>query len=99
MRRRQLVSWLMALAIAGVALRSGADMSDLLVLAPALLAWTLLCNGRFPGEQRLLARRSGAAGARVRASATAWAVTVNRAVASMLDRAPRSLRGPPAACT
>src|SRR4051794_41371923 len=97
MRPRRLVSLLAMLVVASLALRGGVDLGDILGVAPVLLAWALLCCGRFPGEQRLVARLHRPAGRRRRAPARGWSTVVDRVIATLLQHAPRCVRGPPAA--
>jgi hypothetical protein len=62
---------------------------------PALLIAGLLLSGRYVGEERILARRAAAAPL-PRPERRTWVRTRERALASLLDRSPRLLRGPPA---
>jgi len=63
---------------------------------PALLVAGLLASGRFIGEERILARRRAAPAVRLRPLRESWARLPEQALASLLARSPRLLRGPPA---
>ncbi len=63
---------------------------------PALLVAGLLTSGRFIGEERILARRATTPPAPRRAAPQTWARLPERCLASLLERSPRLLRGPPA---
>ena len=67
----------------------------LLYGGPALLIAGLLLSGRYVGEDRILARRA-AAPPLPRPQRRAWPRLRERALASLLERSPRLLRGPPA---
>ena len=90
----------MLLAAASVLLAGvmGVTGSFELVLygGPALFITGLLLSGRFIGEERILARRAVPAPARPRAARQSWALLRERPLASLLERSPRLLRGPPA---
>ncbi len=101
MRRPRLVVVLFAhtaLAVTLAAWLSGAP-DVLLTATPFLLVFGLPLFGRFVGEERILAfhrarrepRRRGAAPNRPRGR--------ELALTSLLERTPRSLRGPPAPAT
>jgi hypothetical protein len=62
---------------------------------PFLLVLGLLLSGRFIGEEAILARASAAA-PRLRPARRRWPAARERALASLLERSPRLLRGPPA---
>jgi hypothetical protein len=62
---------------------------------PFLIVAALLLTGRFVGEQRILAARLARL-APLRAARTRWSSRHAAALVSLLERAPRSLRGPPA---
>jgi hypothetical protein len=62
---------------------------------PFLLVIGMLLSGRFIGEQAILARRAGAA-SRPRPQRRRWTPDRARPLTSLLERSPRSLRGPPA---
>jgi hypothetical protein len=61
---------------------------------PLLVVASLLLTGRYVGEDRILAARATAP--RVRAPKVRWSRRHAAAVVSLLERAPRTLRGPPA---
>ena len=62
---------------------------------PFLLVLGLLLSGRFIGEDAILARRAPKPVARLRPARRRWAAERERALASLLERSPRLLRGPP----
>src|SRR4051812_39502384 len=62
---------------------------------PFLLLVGLLLSGRFLGEDAILARR--ACPPRPRPAPRHWTPVVEHALASLLERSTRQLRGPPAA--
>jgi hypothetical protein len=67
----------------------------LLYGGPVLFLTGLLLSGRFIGEERILARRAIPA-PRLRAVRRIWPRLRERPLASLLERSPRLLRGPPA---
>lgn len=83
------------LALAALALLA-ADPQVLLVLAPALLVVALPLSGTFLGEDLIVARRTPRPVA-CRPARGRWAITRRLAPASLLERSPRTLRGPPVA--
>jgi hypothetical protein len=91
---------LLLLAVAALLLAAvmGVTGSFELVLygGPALFITGLLLSGRFIGEERILARRAVPAPPRLRAARQTWARLRERQLASLLERSPRLLRGPPA---
>ncbi len=93
--RRALI--LLAAAAVLLAALMGATGSVDLVLygGPALLIAGALLSGRYVGEERILARRL-ATPPRLRAARQSWARLPERALASLLERSPSLLRGPPA---
>ena len=83
-----------ALALAAVQGLTG--MQELVFYAgPFLLVLGLLLSGRFIGEHAILARRSAAPPRRP--AARRWTPVLEHALASLLERSTRQLRGPPAA--
>ena len=89
----------MLLAAAAVLLAALMDVTGAFELVlyggPLLVITGLLLSGRFIGEERILARRY-VAPARLRAARQTWARLRERPLASVLERSPRLLRGPPA---
>jgi len=89
----------MVLAAAAVLLAAvmGATGSFELLLygGPLLFITGLLLSGRFIGEERILARRAAPA-PRPRAARASWSWLRELPCASLLERSPRLLRGPPA---
>ena len=83
-----------ALALSAVQGLTG--MQDLVFYAgPFLLLLGLLLSGRFIGEHAILARRPSSP--RPRPAARHWTPVLEHALASLLERSTRQLRGPPAA--
>ena len=68
----------------------------LLYGGPLLFITGLLLSGRFIGEERILARRAAPPAPRLRAARQTWAWLRELPFASLLERSPRLLRGPPA---
>jgi hypothetical protein len=62
---------------------------------PFLLLIGLLLSGRFIGEAAILARRPSPP--RLRPAHRRWSTVLEHALASLLERSTRQLRGPPAA--
>ena len=62
---------------------------------PLLIVATLLLTGRFVGEEVILAVHRALA-RRVRAAKVIWSRRHSTALVSLLERTPRSPRGPPA---
>jgi hypothetical protein len=85
-------------AAAAVAVLQGlTGLTDLtLYAAPLLLIVTLLLGGRFVGEDRILARWGVARPRRRVRVQRRWSHARDRALASLLDCAACTLRGPPA---
>jgi hypothetical protein len=90
---------LLVLAAAAVLLAAAMGVtgaSELLLYGgPLLFISGLLLSGRFVGEERILARRAVPA-PRPRAARQSWTRLRERPLASLLERSPRLLRGPPA---
>jgi hypothetical protein len=87
-----------AAALAGsVGMLEGATGLIHLVLdaAPFLLVAGVLLAGRFPGEERIIARRAAPV-ARLRPERRSRLARRERALTSVVARGPRQLRGPPA---
>jgi xanthosine utilization system XapX-like protein len=63
--------------------------------APILIIAVLLLTGRYVGEEVILAVHRALA-KRVRAAKVIWARRHSTALVSLLERTPRSPRGPPA---
>ena len=92
-RRTLLLLAAAAVCLAGVQAATGEEL--VFYAGPLLLIAGLLLSGRFIGERRILALRTAPAPARARARQR-WSHTRDRALASLLERSPRLLRGPPA---
>jgi hypothetical protein len=64
--------------------------------APLLIVASLLLTGRYVGEERILSARRARVAPRARALRARWSRRNATALVSLLERAPRSPRGPPA---
>jgi hypothetical protein len=82
-----------------VAIDAAGALNGLLYAAPLLLIGGLLVCQRFLGEERIIARHRTAPRVRLRPAKRRWAHQAERALSCALERAPWSLRGPPAAVT
>jgi hypothetical protein len=87
-----------ALAVVGTILQAVTGNPDLVLhLTPLFLLGGLVLAGRFVGEDRIVARhRAAITPARVRRPRVRWRSCAERSLASLLERSPRLLRGPPA---
>jgi hypothetical protein len=86
-----------ALAATVAALQGSTGLVHLaLDAAPFLLVACVLLSGRFPGEERIIARRLAPPAARLRPERRSWPARRELALASVAQRGPRQLRGPPA---
>ena len=63
---------------------------------PLLVVASLLLTGRYVGEERSSSPLHRALAPRVRAAKVIWSRRHSAALVSLLERAPRSPRGPPA---
>jgi hypothetical protein len=94
---RILVVLFALVAAVDVAAGGAGALSLLLYAAPLLALAALLASGRFIGEERIIARRRARGVPKLRlALRVGWAGRPARPLTSLLERAPRSLRGPPA---
>lgn len=89
MRRLVLLAAILLLALAV----GGAELA--LTIAPLVLVAAFPLAGRFPGEALIVARR--AVRLRLRPVKVRWSRVRARALTSLLERSPRSERGPPVA--
>jgi hypothetical protein len=97
-RQRRFHACMAAVAVAaGVAQVLLGSGEIALTFAPLLLIAGLLISGRYLGEERILARRARPVALPRRRVAARWRPSVERPLASLLARSPRSERGPPAA--
>jgi hypothetical protein len=96
--QRRFLMVMTMLAIAGAVLQAvTGDPALVLHLTPLFLVGGLVLAGRFVGEERIVALRRGAlAVGRARRVRARWRPRAERALASLLERSPRLLRGPPA---
>jgi hypothetical protein len=85
---------LAALLLLALAAAGHAELA--LTFSPWLLIAAAPLLGRFPGETLIVARRAVAA-ARRRPVHRTWPADRAAALTSLLERSPRTLRGPPAA--
>jgi hypothetical protein len=93
---RSLLIGLGCAALALAAVQGLTGMQELVFYAgPFLLLLGLLLSGRFIGEEAILARRPSPV--RPRSAARHWTPVLEHALASLLERSTRQLRGPPAA--
>ena len=82
-------------ALVLMAVQGLTGMQELVFYAgPFLLLLGLLLSGRFIGESAILARRVAP---RLRPLTRRWMPVLEHALASLLERSTRQLRGPPAA--
>jgi hypothetical protein len=96
--QRALLLLLGCAALALTAVQSLTGMHDLVFYAgPFLLLVGLLLSGRFIGEDAILARRRSAPEQVLRLAARRWSPVREHALASLLERSTRQLRGPPRA--
>ena len=88
---------LLAAAAVVLAAAMGVTGATELVLygGPLVFIAGMLLSGRFIGEERILARRAAPV-SRLRAQRQTWARLRERPLASLLDRSPHLMRGPPA---
>jgi hypothetical protein len=84
---------LLAFAAVAAWVLGGSDV--VLYLGPFLLVAGLLLSGRYVGEERILAFRR-ARGRLPKLRVTGWPALPERPLASLIERTPRTLRGPPA---
>jgi hypothetical protein len=89
---------LILLAVVGVAVLMAVldGMRGVADVAPFLLVVALLVSGRFIGEERILARRFAVDPPPAPRVRRRWTHRHERPLASLLQRTPRRLRGPPA---
>lgn len=94
----RLLLFLAALSVAVAVLQHVAGGLDLvLAVSPALLIFGILVSGWLPGEKWMVACQRAARPRRRRAPRRHWARSRERALASLIERIPRQLRGPPSA--
>ena len=98
-RQRRFLTAMAVLALACAVLQAvTGDAQLVLHLTPLFLIGGLLLAGRYVGEDRIVARwRAALAVARRRPARARWRPRAERALASLLERTPSLLRGPPAA--
>jgi hypothetical protein len=82
------------LALATIVAWAVAGSEAVLYLAPFLLVAGLLLSGRYLGEERILARQLARSVPKLRVGG--WSALREQPLTSLLERTPRSLRGPPA---
>src|SRR5438270_11232734 len=86
---------LAALLVAAVQALTGDPL--VLYAAPFLLLVGMLLSGRFIGEEAILARRAAQEAPAPRPLKRRWSPVHEHALASLLERSTRQLRGPPVA--
>ena len=98
-RQRRFLTAMALLALACAVLQAvSGDAQLVLHLTPLFLIGGLLLAGRYVGEERIVARwRAAVARERRRPVRARWRPCAERALASLLERTPSLLRGPPAA--
>jgi hypothetical protein len=84
----------LALVVGAAAAGASGALDVVLYTAPFLVIAALLLSGRFIGEERILAAYRTLP--RARRAVASWPRLPSRPLSSALERAPRSLRGPPA---
>jgi hypothetical protein len=84
----------LALVVGAAAAGVSGALDVALYAAPFLVIAALLLSGRFIGEERILAAYRSLP--RARRAASSWPRLPARPLSSALERAPWSLRGPPA---
>jgi hypothetical protein len=82
------------LALATIVAWTVASSEAVLYLAPFLLVAGLLLSGRYVGEERILARRRAPSVPKLQVGG--WSSLREQPLASLVERTPRTLRGPPA---
>jgi hypothetical protein len=82
------------LALATIVAWTVASSEAVLYLAPFLLVAGLLLSGRYVGEERILARRRAPSVPKLQMGG--WSSLREQPLASLVERTPRTLRGPPA---
>ena len=101
-RRRVLIglgaTFVLALAILNVATGKASAVDMALYAAPFMAVVALLLSGRYVGEERILAVYRSLHQPRRLKAARRWPSIAERPFSAGLERAPWSLRGPPAAC-
>lgn len=90
-----LLSFTVLVVLAATVAGSTVALELALFAGPFLLVAGLLVSGRYVGAERILARRAVRA-PRPRPAPIRWSRGPERTLASLLERAPQSLRGPPA---
>jgi hypothetical protein len=84
------------LALAALAAWAVAGSDVVLYLAPFLLVAGLLLSGRYVGEEKILAFRRARSVPKLRvALSRGWSSLREQPLASLFERTPRTLRGPP----
>jgi hypothetical protein len=98
-RQRRFLAVMTVLALAAAALQAATGDAQLVLhFTPLFLLGGLLLAGRYVGEDRIVARwRAAVARPRVRQAPVRWQKHAEQALGSVFERAPRALRGPPAA--
>ncbi|RKQ86738.1 hypothetical protein C8N24_4753 [Solirubrobacter pauli] len=100
--RRVLISagaaFMAALSVANVVAGNASAMEMALYAAPFLAIVGLLASGRYVAEDRILAIYRSRPRPRRRSASRRWPSIAELPFSAGVERAPWSLRGPPAAC-
>src|SRR5690349_5882160 len=100
--RRVLISagaaFMAALSVANVVAGNASAMEMALYAAPFLAIVGLLASGRYVAEDRILAIYRARSRPRRRNASRRWPSIAELPFSAGVERAPWSLRGPPAAC-
>jgi hypothetical protein len=89
-------AFMAALTVANVLAGNASAMEMALYAAPFLAIVGLLLSGRYVAEDRILAFRRARSAPRRRKVAQRWPSPAELPLSAALERAPWSLRGPPA---
>ncbi|MBE2316508.1 hypothetical protein DVA67_011010 [Solirubrobacter sp. CPCC 204708] len=91
-------AFMVALSVANVVAGNASAMEMALYAAPVLAIVGLLLSGRYVAEERILAVYRSQPRVRRSKPARRWASIAELPFSAGLERAPWSLRGPPARC-
>jgi hypothetical protein len=95
--QRRLLLFLAAVSVALALLQHLTGGIELVLsVAPVLLVFGIALSGKLPGEKWLLARHAARRARRRRPPQPHWTRDRERSLASLIERSPRLLRGPPA---
>jgi hypothetical protein len=95
--QRRLLLFLAAVSVGLALLQHVAGGAELVLsVAPVLLVFGIALSGKLPGEKWLLARHAARRARRRRPRRPHWTREREQSLASLIERSPRLLRGPPA---